>query len=95
VGKPGCTEAYFLAPVLTTFAHALPQTFREVDAPEGTSISLTVTGEAGGTWLAIREQGRWQLYWGEPDHPQAELELPDDIAWRLFTKGIAKSGFCH
>lgn len=88
VGKPGCTEAQFLTPVLATFAHALPQTFRGVDAPEGTSISLAVTGEAGGTWSVVREQDRWQLYQGKPDHTQAEVELPEDTAWRLFTKGI-------
>jgi chromosome segregation and condensation protein ScpB len=31
---------------------------------------------------------RWQLYQGKPDHTQAEVELPEDTAWRLFTKGI-------
>jgi uncharacterized protein (TIGR03083 family) len=90
IGRPGCTEAYFLTPVLATFMHALPQTFRGVDAPEGTGISLAVTGEAGGTWSVMREQDRWQLYRGKPDHSQAEVELPEDTTWRLFTKGIPK-----
>jgi hypothetical protein len=27
---------------------------------------------------------------GKPPQPQAEVVLPEDIAWRLFTKGIAK-----
>lgn len=90
VGRPGCTQAYFLAPVLDTFAHALPHTFREVDAPRGAGVSLTVTGEAGGTWSLLREQGRWRLYRGRPEHPLAEAELPQDTAWRLFTKGISK-----
>ena len=88
VGRPGCTEAYFLDPVLATFAHALPAAFQAVDAPEGTNITLAVTGEGGGTWSAVREQGRWRLYLGRPRHPQAEVELSADTAWRLFTKGI-------
>ena len=90
VGKPGCTGAYFLAPVLDTFAYALPHTFRAVDAPEGTGVSLTVTREAGGAWSVVREQGRWQLYQGRVQDPQAEVALPQDIAWRLFTRGLTQ-----
>lgn len=90
VGKPGCTEAYYLAPVLATFAHALPETFRAVDALDGTCVSLTVTGTAGGVWSTVREQGEWRLYMGKSEHPQAEIELPEETAWQLFTKGITK-----
>jgi uncharacterized protein (TIGR03083 family) len=90
VGKPGCTEAYYLAPALATFARALPHTFRDVAAPEGTGVSLTVTGEAGGTWSTVRKGGCWQLYGGRPDDPQAGVELTTDTAWRLFTKGITR-----
>ncbi len=89
VGKPGCTDAYFLAPVLAAFMHALPQTFQEVDEPEGTSVSMTITGEAGGVWSAVREGGCWELYAGKPEHSRAEIVLPEDIAWRLFTRGIS------
>ncbi len=90
VGKPGCTEAYFLVPVLATFARALPQTFQAVDTPEETCISLIVTGDAGSVWSVVRERGNWQLYTGRSDHPQAEIELTEGTAWRLFTKGISK-----
>lgn len=90
VGKPGCTGSYYLSPVLATFAYALPQTFRDVDALEGTIVSLTVIGEAGGSWSLVREESGWQLSIGKPDQPQAEVELPADTAWRLFTRGIPK-----
>jgi uncharacterized protein (TIGR03083 family) len=90
VEKPGRAEAYFLTPVLETFAFALPQTFRAVDAPEGTTITLAVSGEAGGAWSVVREQGSWQLYRGKSEGAQAEVELPADIAWQLFTKGLTK-----
>jgi uncharacterized protein (TIGR03083 family) len=90
VGKPGAMEPYFLAPVLAAFVYALPIALRDTPAPEGTGLALVITGAAGGAWTALREHERWQLYSGEPDHPKAVAELPQDIAWQLFTKGISR-----
>lgn len=39
VGKPGATLPAFLAQVLAAFIHALPETFRAVDAPERTAVT--------------------------------------------------------
>jgi len=89
VGKPGCTDAYFLAPVLATFIHALPHTFQGIDEPEGTSVAINITGEAGGVWSVVREGDCWELYAGKSEHPRAEIEIPEDAAWRLFTRGIS------
>ena len=88
-GKPGCTEPYFLAPVLAAFVYALPRTYRQVSAAPGTAISLRITGESGGVWTVLREEAGWQLYLGEADRPQAGIILPEDTAWRLFTKGLS------
>lgn len=90
VGKPDLTGPRYLAPVLATFVHALPHAYRAVNAPERTCVTLTIAGDSGGAWSVVREQGKWQLYVGKPPQPQAEVVLPEDIAWRLFTKGIAK-----
>ena len=90
VGRPLLVEPHYLAPVLATFARALPQTYQEVSAREGTSVTLTIVGNSGGSWSIVHEQGQWQLYVGKPPQPRAEVVLPEDIAWRLFTKGIAK-----
>jgi hypothetical protein len=88
-GKPGLMEPEYLAPVLATFAHALPRTYRQADAPEGAGVTLTITGESGGVWSILREQGAWQLYAGRPPAPQAEVILPEQAAWRLFTRGLS------
>lgn len=88
VGKPGATQPYFLGPVLATFVYALPRTYRDVAAGDGTLISLTINGAAGGAWSVAREAGAWQLYEGAPGHPDAGISLPEEYAWRLFTKGI-------
>jgi len=90
VGKPGLTGPRYLAPVLATFVHALPQAYRQVDAGEGASVTLTIVGDAGGSWSVIREGGKWRLYAGKPSQSRAEVILAENAAWRLFTKGIAK-----
>ncbi len=89
VGRPGLTEPRYLAPVLAAFAHALPRTYRDIDAPDGTVITLTIGGPAGGAWSLLRERGVWQLYGAVDRAPDAELILDQDVAWRLFTKGLS------
>lgn len=90
VGKPGLTEPRYLAPVLAAFVHALPHTYQKVDAAEGTCVTLTIAGDSGGSWSVMRERNHWQLYAGKPEQPNAETVLPEEIAWRVFTKGISK-----
>ncbi len=90
VGKPGLTEPRYLAPVLATFVHALPHAYRATNAPDDISVALTITGDSGNTWSVVREQNRWQLYLGMAEKPEAQVILPEQIAWRLFTRGISK-----
>jgi uncharacterized protein (TIGR03083 family) len=90
VGRPILDDPHFLAPVLATFVRALPQTYKHVEAAVSTCVTLTIAGSSGGSWSIVREQGQWQLYSGKPDLPKAEVVLPEDTAWRLFTKGIGK-----
>lgn len=87
-GRPILDEPRFLHPVLAAFVFALPHTFSEVAAPEGTTVTLSIAGPAGGDWT-IRREGKWRLFEGAPAEADARVDLPQDIAWRLFTKGIA------
>ena len=93
VERPGLTEARYLAPVLHTFVQALPHTYRDVDAPVGTMVALTISGGAGGRWLLRQEGPRhpednaWSLYEGEHE-AATEVTLDPDTAWRTFTKGM-------
>jgi uncharacterized protein (TIGR03083 family) len=90
LGRPGLKEPRFFAPVLDTFVRALPHTFRDVLAPEGTQVSLSVTGGSGGHWTLLREAHRWTLHRGAARGPAAAVALNQETAWRLFTKGIAR-----
>jgi uncharacterized protein (TIGR03083 family) len=94
VGRPGLLTPRFYAPVLETFMCALPRAYREVNAPQGTICQVAVSGDSGGIWQVTRRDGDWTLDIGavaSPADVAARTTLPEDIAWRVFTKGIAAS----
>ncbi|HYM68720.1 MAG TPA: maleylpyruvate isomerase N-terminal domain-containing protein [bacterium] len=90
VAKPGYGGARYLRPALDTFVRALPHAYRNVGAPEHTVIEVAISGTAGDKWLLVREPAAWRLYLGHAAAPDALVVLPQEIAWRLFTKWIAK-----
>jgi uncharacterized protein (TIGR03083 family) len=90
VGAQPLYERKWLFPVLDTFLRGLPHTYRNVKANEGTHIVFTITGEAGGDWTLQREGAAWILYSGRGDDAACEIQLDQDTAWRLLTKGLSK-----
>lgn len=91
VGQSGLLNATFADPALAAFVRALPHTYRDVSAAEGTSLNLVISGEAGGAWALVREGERWTLYTGRAATPTAEVTMEADTAWRLFTKGLPRA----
>ncbi|MEZ4664803.1 MAG: maleylpyruvate isomerase family mycothiol-dependent enzyme [Caldilineaceae bacterium] len=89
VNRPGLTERCWLYPVLDTFMRALPHTYRNQSAPDGTVVNFEIAGEAGGEWALVRQGERWQLYAGSADNATATASLNQDVAWRLFTNGMS------
>jgi uncharacterized protein (TIGR03083 family) len=89
VNQPGLKESRYLAPVLAAFVHALPHALRGVPAPIDTVVRLIITGAAGGRWLAIRTLDRWMLGQDSGQTAQTTVTIDQDIAWRLWTRGIA------
>ncbi|WP_220196146.1 maleylpyruvate isomerase family mycothiol-dependent enzyme [Ktedonospora formicarum] len=90
VGQPELTEPTLFTPVLDTFVRALPWTFHVVEAAEGTTVALCVEGEAGKQWYLVRQEGKWSLFTECDFAPVTLVTMKQEIAWRLFTKGIAK-----
>jgi uncharacterized protein (TIGR03083 family) len=88
VSAPPLTKPRLFAPVLATFVRALPHTYRDVHAPDGTLLRLTVTGAAGGVWYLLREAGTWRLGADADGEPHAAITLEQDAAWRLWTRGL-------
>lgn len=86
VGQPGAREPELVHAVLATFVHALPVTYRDVEAPEGTPVELRVDGPGGGAWHLVRKAAGWELSPGSHPAPQAVATVDVDDAWRLFTR---------
>jgi uncharacterized protein (TIGR03083 family) len=87
VGEIMTRELYF--PVLDTFMRALPFCYRQVDAREGATVAVHVKGEAGGSWYLRREGAEWVLAADSEVRPDAEASIPEEAAWKLFTKGLS------
>jgi uncharacterized protein (TIGR03083 family) len=90
VGRSGMTEPRYLAPVLATFVRALPQALSAIAAPDGTAVRLVVTGDAGGEWYGVRLDGRWLLAGAADMPPRATVVIDQEMAWRLWTRGLSK-----
>ncbi len=90
VARPGYTEARYLKPALDTFMRALPHTYRNVEAQQDTIINVTISGDGGDRWLLVRERNQWSLLMGNAENADADAVIPQEIAWKLFTKWIRK-----
>lgn len=88
VGTSGLRSPDLFAPVLNTFVHALPHTYRDMAAAENTHVLLEITGNAGGIWSLVRQDRQWGLFEDVSGPPAATVTFDEDTAWRLFTRGI-------
>lgn len=92
VGRPTPIDCHRLYhPVLDTFMRALPYTYEDVDAPDGTLVGVTIEGEAGGNWFIRRSEDRWSLLYETPASPTARVVMSQSDAWRLFTKRMDRA----
>jgi uncharacterized protein (TIGR03083 family) len=86
--RPPLYDPYFFAPVLDTFVRALPYSFRHTSATEGTVLRFEISGDAGGVWFLVRIGHAWELALESEAAPTVDVVLPQDTAWRMFTKGV-------
>jgi uncharacterized protein (TIGR03083 family) len=90
VGRPGIMTRELYGPVVDCFMRALPHHYRSVAAPTGSLAVFTVSGDAGGRWYLYRGSEAWALVAREAGRLVSETTIPQEIAWRLFTKGIER-----
>jgi len=88
VGRPGIETPELYHPVLDCFMRALPHTYRNIPADPGTVLEFEIIGDCGGMWWLHREPAAWRLVKRPPTQAIAKVAIPQEIAWRIFTKGI-------
>jgi uncharacterized protein (TIGR03083 family) len=88
LNKPGIMTRELYYPVLDCFLRALPFTYRAISAQAGTYVQINVSGECGGSWYLCRAEREWVLLREPAGEKASETTIPQEIAWRIFTKGI-------
>lgn len=86
--RPGIMTPELYHPVLDCFLRGLPHLYRETEAASGTVLLVEIAGECGGQWFLSRERDRWELVKELGAKPAARVTIPQEIAWRIFTRGI-------
>ncbi len=87
--RPGIMVPELYHPVLDCFLRALPHRYRDLSAPPGAAIQFRLSGECGGDWFLMRGNGGWEFAAEPIKEPATILRVPQEMAWRLFTKGVS------
>lgn len=89
VNKPGLMTPELYYPFIDIFMLALPYTYREISADNGSIVKVTIPTDIGGAWYLLRTDDTWELKKDLTDTPTAEIIIDPDISWRLFSKGLS------
>lgn len=83
------TEEFYW-PCLDTFMRALPFHYRTKEAEDGEGLIFVVEGDGGGEWYLESQNQEWQLIASLPQKCIGKTILPEEVAWKFFTKGISQ-----
>src|SRR5580693_3974167 len=86
--RPGIMTPELYHPVLDCFVRGLPHLYRDVDAPKGSLLVLEISGECGGRWFLRKGPSGWGFVKRSDEKPASRVKIPEELAWRAFTKGI-------
>ena len=89
--RPGIMTRELYYPVLDCFLRGLPHACRNVGAAMGTNILIEISGDCGGNWILTRNAAGWRFVCELPDTIACTVTIPQEIAWRVFTKGIDRT----
>jgi hypothetical protein len=86
--RVGLMTPEFYHPVLDCFLRGLPHTCRDLNAPAGTTILVEISGDCGGQWFLSKAPAAWVLVKEAAGGFASRVTIPQELAWRLFTKGM-------
>lgn len=87
VNKPGIMEPEYFKPLIQTFMQAMPHTYRNTMAEEMSVVRVSIEDDV---WNLIRMKDHWTFTDGTIK-PSTTITLDAETAWKLFTKGIART----
>lgn len=82
-------ELYF--PYLDTSMRALPFHYRTIQGKNGEAIKFVIYGKSNKEWFLKWAGNEWDLLAESEEKQTCEVKIKDEIAWRLFTKGIDRN----
>jgi uncharacterized protein (TIGR03083 family) len=88
VGKQALFTKELFTPFISTFMCALPYTYKQTNAPVGTTIKVNISTEIGGEWAIIKTQKHWQFIKEKISTYNSVVNIKPQTAWKLFSKGI-------
>ncbi|MGD0133254.1 MAG: maleylpyruvate isomerase N-terminal domain-containing protein [Bryobacteraceae bacterium] len=86
--RPGIMTAELYHPVLDCFLRGLPHLYRDAGALGGTVVLVEISGDCGGQWFLSKGPAGWGFAARHESEPASHVTIPQDLAWRLFTKGM-------
>jgi uncharacterized protein (TIGR03083 family) len=90
VMAPPLRDPQWLHAVLLIALRGLPHAFRQTRVETGRTLTIEITGTAGGVWTLRREDGDdgWALWAGQDSSESARVIMSDDTAWRLLFNAL-------
>jgi len=88
--RPPLFEARLLHPVMDAFMQAMPHTYRDCDAVEGTSIGVKICGDAPRNYGLMKESAGWRLGLVDLEPVGVSIQMDPGTAWLLFSKGLSR-----
>ncbi len=79
-------DTEYTEPLYDTFMLALPHLYREFNNFEnGTKIKISMTGKLNKSWIIEWQTDKWIFTDSNKSDIYTSVEIPDDIAWIIFT----------
>ncbi len=84
--KPILLEPKYTEPLYDTFMLALPYLYRDITNLQNTDrIKISLTGRLEKSWVIEKRAEKWIFINPKSEGLHTLVEIPDDIAWILFT----------
>ena len=90
VGAPPMADPAWLHATLLIALRGLPHAYRDRAGREGDTVTIDISGDAGGVFTLEHADGAWRLLAGAPAAPTTRIALTKDMAWRLLFNGLPK-----